>query len=368
MRFVLTGGGSGGHIFPLIAVAQELRKRDQELELLYIGVRGQFTVEAKQSMEEEGIPSKFIFAGKLRRYFSLHYIIDFIKVPVGMVQAMWHLLWYMPDAVFSKGGYGAVPIVIAARIYHIPVLTHESDAMPGWANRVIGKLSQRIAISYPSARKYFLSSRVILTGNPIREQLLSGSAVRARSLWGFSESRPTILVVGGSQGAQLINETTIAALPELLEHAQVLHVTGKENYDEVVKKVGEQGIKSGHDHYVAERYLPQEKMADAYALADIVISRAGANSISEIAANRKVAIIIPLGNQDQRMNAYEIARLGGALVLEEGNLGATILSGKVKKLLADEKLRATMQEKISVFYHRDAAQQITAALIDLTQL
>lgn len=382
LRVVLTGGGSGGHIFPLIAVAKEIRSRKEKAKFLYIGTHAQFGKKAKEIMAQEGIKTKNVLAGKVRRYFSLYYIWDMIKMPCGVVQSLWILLWYMPDVIFSKGGYVSVPVVIAAWLYRIPVLTHESDAIPGWSNRFIGKLSRYVAVSYPATRSYFLEEKVVLTGNPIRKELTQGDAAAARERWAFSESMPVILVIGGSQGAKALNDAVIGIMSELAHRAQVLHVTGEKNYKEASDFAGEMGFKSGRHRYVAVPFLDRDQMADAYALSDLIISRAGANSLTEIAANRKPAIIIPLESQDQpfnalefaappkgdandydQMKAYQLAAVGGAVVLEEANLGQHILMGKITELLDQPELRAKMSQQVRVFYHPDAAEKIADGIL-----
>ncbi|HLB51211.1 MAG TPA: undecaprenyldiphospho-muramoylpentapeptide beta-N-acetylglucosaminyltransferase [Patescibacteria group bacterium] len=371
MRIVLTGGGSGGHTFPLIAVAQALRAKDPSVELFYIGVRGQLFAQTQKAFETEKIPARYIFAGKLRRYASFSHITDlFFKMPISMIQSLWHVLWLMPDAVFSKGGYGSVPVVIAARLYRIPVLTHESDARPGWANRIIGKISTRVAVSYPTARDYFLAENVVMTGNPIRDDIMGGSADAARTHFHFTTSKPVILVMGGSQGSQLINDAILSIFPDLLTHAQVIHSTGAQHHETVIHQAAEQGIKEGREGYVAVPFLERDALRDAYALADLVITRAGANTITEIAANKKPAIIIPLtnaANDHQRMNAYALAQIGGALVLEEANLGKNILLEKVTTLLTNQDLRTRMVESMGTFYHADAAEKIARGLEEIVQ-
>lgn len=382
VRVVLTGGGSGGHIFPLVAVAKEIRERQKKVRFLYIGTRAQFGKQAKEIMAQEGIKTKNILTGKLRRYFSLYYIWDVIKMPFGIIQSLWILLWYMPDVVFSKGGYVSVPVVVAAWIYRIPILTHESDAIPGWSNRFIGKMSRYIAVSYPSTRSYFLKEKVVLTGNPIRKELTQGNVQRARERWQFSESMPVILVIGGSQGAKALNDAVIGIMPELAHRAQVLHVTGENNYKEASDFAGEMGFKSGRHRYIAVPFLDRDQMADAYALADLIISRAGANSLTEISANKKPALIIPLESQDQpfnalefaappkgdandydQMKAYQIAAVGGAVVLEEANLGHHIFLGKILELLDNPELRSKMSQQVGVFYHPDAAEKIANGVL-----
>jgi UDP-N-acetylglucosamine--N-acetylmuramyl-(pentapeptide) pyrophosphoryl-undecaprenol N-acetylglucosamine transferase len=369
-RIVLTGGGTGGHIFPLIAVMEEIRRQCNDAEFLYIGTKSQMGDLAEQSMAAVGIETKNISTGKMRRYFSIEYFFDFFRIPFGIVQSLWHLLIFMPDAVFSKGGYAAIPVVIAARIYRIRVLTHDSDAVPGWANRVGGKLSYYVAVSYVASKRYFLAEKTVLTGNPIRKTMLQGDRNRGYQRWGFGESRPVLFVFGGSQGAQVINEAILRILPELSKLAQVLHVTGKDHYEDVLHRAAEYGFKSGRHQYFATPFLSREEMADAYAVSDIVVSRAGANSITEIAANQKVAILVPLSNSannHQHMNAFEVARIGGALVLEESNLGSNILTEKITELLYSKELRAKLQENIKVFYHPEAAEKIAAGLLKMIE-
>ncbi|MDD5652346.1 MAG: glycosyltransferase, partial [Candidatus Moranbacteria bacterium] len=158
MRVVLTGGGTGGHIFPLITVADSIRKIDNQAEFMFMGPNSGLE---RRVMEKNRIRVRSVMSGKARRYFSLLYLLDIFKFPLGILQSLWHLLWFMPDAVFSKGGHGAMPVVIAAWIYQIPILTHESDSVPGIANRIIGKFSQRIHVSYPRAERYFVKDKVL---------------------------------------------------------------------------------------------------------------------------------------------------------------------------------------------------------------
>jgi UDP-N-acetylglucosamine--N-acetylmuramyl-(pentapeptide) pyrophosphoryl-undecaprenol N-acetylglucosamine transferase len=366
MKIVLTGGGSGGHLFPLIAVARKLKdKLGPEASFLYIGSGAQME---RSVMQQEGIAAKFVLSGKLRRYASFQNFIDIFKVPVGFIQALWILLRFMPDAVFSKGGYVAIPTVLAAWVYRIPVLIHESDAVPGMANKFLANFATRIAVAYPDAQDYFPKDKTAYIGNPIREDIADGDAEMLRRQLKFTESKKTILVIGGSQGSQVINNAIIKVLPQLLEYVQVIHQTGENNYDEVVTFAGEQGIKAGHDGYYPTKFLQDNMMRDAYALADLVISRAGANSIAEIAANRKPAILVPLegsANDHQKINAYEIAKIGGAVILEEINLGEHLLLENIKKILFEEGYGESMGEKISTFYHKNAAEVIANSIVEI---
>lgn len=365
-RVVLTGGTSGGHTFPLIAVAQSLRGRLAGAEFLFIGSHGNF--EASE-IEEAGISTKYVLTGKWRRYFSLLNIVDCFKLPIGFLQALWHLFFFMPDAVFAKGGAASVPVVLAAWCYRIPVLIHDSDAVAGRANRFLSHFVQRVAIAYPSAHKYFPPEKTALTGNPVRQEVLLGNATRAAGRFGFSLEKPTLFVFGGSLGSQVINAAVLRILPQLLEkNIQVLHQTGSNNYEKIVAAVEAAGFKIGESGYVPQAFLKVDEVADALALATLVLSRAGASNIAELAATKKAAILVPLegaANDEQRMNAYDVAELGGALVLEEINLGEHILLGKIEELLADAPLCQAMGEKLQAFFHPDAADAIATGVYDL---
>ncbi|MDO8565733.1 MAG: undecaprenyldiphospho-muramoylpentapeptide beta-N-acetylglucosaminyltransferase [Candidatus Moranbacteria bacterium] len=368
-RVVLTGGVSGGHMFPLIAVAQSLRKLfPGGIEFLFIGSRGNFE---SDEIAAAGIPMKRVLTGKWRRYFSLLNIVDFFKVPVGFFQALWHLFFFMPDAVFAKGGAASVPVVLAAWLYRIPVLIHDSDAVAGRANRFLSHFVQRIAIAYPSAHQFFPAEKTALTGNPVRQEILLGDGVRAATRFKLSLEKPTVFVFGGSLGAQVLNMAVLRVLPRLLEkNIQVLHQTGSQNHEAIVAAVAASGLKIGESGYVPQAFFKVDELADVIALATVVLSRAGASSIAELAATRKAAILVPLegaANDEQRMNAYDVAALGGALVLEEANLGEHILFEKIEELLGNAELRKAMGEKLQSFFHPDAADAIASGVYDLIQ-
>lgn len=376
LRIVLTGGSSGGHIYPLVAVARALRQRislapperfqDSGPAFLFLGARGSF---AAAAMAEERVPVKYIAAGKWRRYFSWHNFTDIFKTPFGVLQALWHLFVFMPDAVFAKGGAASVPVVLAAWLYRIPVLIHDSDAAAGRANRFLARFASRIAIAYPSARTFFPSEKTVLTGNPVRAEITTGDAARGLAQYSLSAQKPVLLVLGGSQGAQVINKALLAILPTLLQkNIQVLHQTGSAHFDALVASVEAFGLKVGESGYTPRPFFEAAELGDALACATLVLSRAGAGSIAELAARGKAAILVPLAsaaNDEQRLNAYDVAALGGALVVEEPNLGEHLLLEKIEKLLADAPLRATMGEKLSVFHRPDAADKIAEGLLTL---
>lgn len=364
MRIVLTGGGTGGHLIPLISVAKKIKEKVPDCNFLFMGPDGKME---KEIMDGAGIRLKKVAAGKMRRYFSLLNLADLFKVPIGIVQALWHLLWYMPDAIFSKGGYASLPVVLAGWAYRIPIMIHESDANPGMANSVLAKFSKRVAVSYPEAEKYFPVDQVVLTGNPLREDIDKGNAQKARIAFSFVDSKKIILVIGGSQGSKNINDKILNILPELLRKYQVIHQTGENNFEEVKRIAGELGIKVGHGGYFPLAFYGDE-IRDILAASDLVISRAGASNISELAATGKPSIIIPLpasANNHQHMNAYSIAKTGGCVVLEENNLGEHMLLSKINEIIENEELRNKLSQNIKAFYHPDAANRIADGILGM---
>lgn len=364
MKIILTGGGTGGHILPLIAVAKKIKEQAPDAEFLFMGPRGKLE---KELMDGAGIPTKAVMVGKMRRYFSLLNFLDFFKMPVGVLQALWILLIEMPDIIFSKGGYASVPAVVAGWIYRIPILIHESDSVPGLANEILGKLSDRVAVSYPEAEKNFSSAQVVLTGNPLREDIAAGDPDAARKMFGFSEAKKIIFVWGGSQGAKSINDKTVNILPELLRKYYVIHQTGEKSFEDTKRRAGELGIKAGHGGYCPVAFIGDE-LKHILAAADLIISRAGANSISEIAANGKPAIIIPISkfsNGHQLENAFSLAKMEACIVLEESNLGENLFLSRIEEIMNNEELRKKLSENIKNFYHADAAERIAEGILSM---
>lgn len=365
IRILITGGGTGGHVYPSLAVMDALNKRldGQTHEFVYVGSRSPLEDAIRAKVARHHV----ISVGKYRRYFSLKNAADFYRTMFGFFQSLWILLREMPDVVFSKGGYVSVPVVLAAWCYRIPIVLHESDSVPGSANRFMGKFAKRVALGFPSAAEYFLANQVIVSGNPVQQEVASGNKERILRKLKLSESRPVLLVYGGSQGSTTINEHIVDALRELLGFMQIIHQTGTSNFEAVKHEAAERaGIKSGTEGYVPMPFLSGEDRADAIAAADVVISRSGAASIAELAETSKVTLLVPLlgsANDHQRMNAYSIAKSGAALVLEEGNLTRNILVEKLKKLLFEEELREKMKESIHRFRAPEAADVIAETVL-----
>ncbi|WP_027437250.1 undecaprenyldiphospho-muramoylpentapeptide beta-N-acetylglucosaminyltransferase [Lachnospira multipara] len=322
-KIVLTGGGTAGHVTPNIALMPSLIEEGYEIEYI-----GSYTGIEKQLIEAENIPYHCISSGKLRRYFSTKNFSDIFRVLRGIIQANRLLRKIKPDVVFSKGGFVSVPVCLAAGFRHIPVIIHESDMTPGLANRIAMKKATNVCCNFPETVKYLPEGKAVLTGSPIRQELLKGDKNAGLRLCGFNDKKPIILVVGGSTGAKHVNDAIYDVLPELLEKYQVCHLCGKGKTEPKYDTL------PGYKQF---EYISEE-MKDLFAMADIVVSRAGANAICELLALKKPNLLIPLSAKasrgDQILNAKSFKEHGYSLVLDEDEL---IKDDKIQgKLLLDE--------------------------------
>ncbi len=373
MKIVLTGGGTGGHFYPLIAVVEEIAEIAKERKLvppeLYYFAPVPYD---PKLLYEHDIQYRMAPAGKLRKYASVLNYFDFFKTGIGIIRALFLLFSIFPDIVFSKGGYAAFPTVVAARLLRIPVMIHDSDAVPGRVNRWTARFAKRVGIAYPDAAQYFKikdPESIALVGNPVRKGVLRPAGEGAASFLGLDPNIPTIFFLGGSQGAQHLNDVILDALPELLERYQVLHQTGAKNFKDVESMTKVAIHKHPHEEwYKPYPYLNNLAMRMAAGLASIVISRAGSGAIFEIAAWGKPAILIPLSqavSADQMHNAFAFARAGGALVIEENNLSPHVLISELNRLFDHPELLAQMAKKSGEFYNPRSARIIAEELVDL---
>lgn len=369
MKIALTGGGTGGHFYPLIAVARALKKEAENENIARLDI---FFLSNEPMDNEvlaaEGIKFIKIPAGKMRRYFSLRYLPDTFKTIFGILYSFWKLYMLLPDAIFSKGGYASFPALFAARILRIPVVIHESDIVPGLVNQWAGKWADRIAVSFSETVKYFKGKNVAVTGTPIRLQLVGGNLNEAIEGFKLEEGLPTVLVLGSSQGSVRINETVLGMLEEALKRYQVIHQTGKNNFDDVTGRVSVLLEKSEFkNRYHPKAFLMEEELRNASKAATIVVSRAS-SMIFEIAAWSLPAILIPLPSaaQDhQRENAYAYARFGACEVIEETNLTPHILLGQIDKIIGDKARMDKMKLAAQGFARLDAADKIAKEIIKL---
>lgn len=369
MKIVFTGGQTGGHFYPIISVAQELRRIIKEEHLiapgLYFMAPDPYN---KGVLFDNNITYKHISSGKQRLYFSILNYTDKIKIFLGVLQAIWKLFLLYPDVVFSKGGYGSVPVVFAARFLRIPIIIHESDSAPGKANLWAGKFADKIAISYPDAAFYFDQKKVAWTGNPIRDEIKKPIMDGAHEYLKFDSKTKTIFVLGGSQGAQIINNILIDTIPSLIDSYQVIHQTGKDNFKEVQNIMAL--LLKNHpyvDRYACFPYLNDVAMKMSAGAADLVISRAG-STIFEIASWNKPSILIPItetNNDHQRKNAYYYARSGASIVIEENNLTPEIFIAEINRLFARPDLMEEMRTSAKNFTKPDAGRLIARQIIDI---
>ncbi len=373
MTIAFTGGGTGGHFYPIIAIAEAINDLVREKRLiapaLYYLAPNSFD---EKALFENGITFIRVPAGKMRRYASVQNITDAFVTLAGTISALFTLFRLYPDVVVSKGGYGSVPTVLAARLLRIPVIIHESDAKPGRANLLAAKFAKKIAISFESAAQYFpknVQDRIARTGIPIRKALMRVEIEGAQQYLGLEKDIPTILILGGSQGAVKINEMVLTSLPRLVARANVIHQTGQANFKDV------QGIAKvvlGKDPHASRynpiNYLSEISLQRAAGVASLVVSRAGANSIAEIGLWKKPAILIPIPesiSHDQRTNAYAYAKTGAAIVLDEENLTPHILVSEIERILNDPALAKRMGAAAEGFTDPDAARILAGEVLAL---
>ena len=369
MKILFTGGGTGGHFYPIISVAQEVNNIKEQnkladVELYYMSPT---PFDAGELFNNHLIYKKN-YAGKIRRYFSILNFFDLFKTGWGVIRSLWEIFLIYPDVVFGKGGYASFPALFAARLLRIPVVIHESDAVPGRVNKWAGKFAERIAVSYPEAAQFFPKDRVALTGNPIRKELFMPLTTNAHEYLGLDANLKTIFIIGGSLGSRNINDVIMEALPSLLEKYQVIHQIGKDNLEETKKIVDAVLVNSQYrNRYKPYAYLDKLTLRSASGAADLVISRAG-STIFEIAAWGVPAIIIPISEKvshDQIKNAYAYARTGAAIVIEEANLTGNILNAEINRILADKAIYEKMKASSVSSVRKDAGKQIAEELVKI---
>ena len=313
-KIILTGGGTAGHVTPNLALIPALKKRDYEIRYI-----GSYQGIEKRLAENAGIPYDGISSGKLRRYFDLKNFSDPFRVLKGYGEACRLLKKYQPDVIFSKGGFVSVPVVLAAKRYRIPTILHESDMTPGLANRLCIPSAAKICCNFPETLQHLPEDKAVLTGSPIREELLQGDRLAGLQYTHLSAAKPILLVIGGSLGAVAVNQMIRSLLPRLLPSFQIIHICGKGHLDESL--IGRPG-------YVQYEYV-DAPLKHLFAAADLAVSRAGANSICELLALRKPIVLIPLSaaasRGDQLLNAASFEKQGFSTVLKEEDMNQDTL-------------------------------------------
>ncbi len=368
MKILFTGGGSGGHFYPIIAIAQEILALSKSERL----ITPQLFFMAPEPYDagllfENKITFVPIPSGKLRRYASWKNITDVFKSAFGVCKALILMFRIYPDVVVGKGGFGSFPALLAARFWKIPVFIHESDTIPGRTNLWAGKFAGRIAVSYLQAASAFPQGRIAHTGNPIRQELLSPLPPQRRE-FDLEEGTKVVFVIGGSLGSVILNEALLQSLPEFLPKYEIIHQTGRENLADMSARAKVILQNSPFKHrYHPFGYLSTSQVSAAGRLADLIISRAG-STIFEIAVWGKPSILIPIADSSgdhQRENAYAYAENGAADVLEESNLTTTILKSQIEKILDNEVRGGQMSERASHFAKTDAAAVIAREILEI---
>lgn len=370
MKILFTGGGTHGHFYPIIAVIEELEQLVGERKLLppalYFAAPEN---PVPQLLFDHRVTFVKTSAGKLRGYFTIRNFFDFFKTGWGIITSVIRIFFMYPDVIFAKGGYGSFPTLLAAKLFGIPVVIHESDIVPGRVNVWAGKFAERVALSYAEAASYFPAAKIAHTGNPVRRALMMPATEGAHEFLKLENTTPTLVVLGGSQGAQAINDIILQSLPDLLLRYQIIHQTGEGNWKDAA---GAAGVALRQSPEAARRYHPYPYLNElalrmAAGVADLVISRAG-STIFEIAAWGKPSIIIPLpgdvAHEDhQTKNAFAYARSGAATVIEQRNLTPMVLSSEIARIIENKEIAAGMAASAKAFATPKAARTIAEELL-----
>lgn len=370
MKILFAGGGTGGHFFPIIAVADAVKEiaHREHLGTIDLYYMSDSPIDV-YLLTKTGLTYVEVKTGKQRTYFSVQNFFDMFKIFFACIKATWKLFWIYPDAVFGKGGYASFPAMFAARLLHIPVVIHESDIIPGRVNRWIASYAAYVAVSYPEAINHFPhKDRVALTGQPVRKILLEIPSDDPFEKFTLEQDIPVILILGGSQGAEKINEHVIDILPKLVEKYQVIHQTGEANYDWMRKRAaGVFGNNVLKNRYHPKGFFDANELRLAAKAANLVVSRAG-STIFEIALWGVPSVLIPLRiarDDHQRENAYSYARTGAATIIEEQNLKPELFFSVINSILSDPERQSVMMGGAKQFAKTDAADKIATALLSI---
>lgn len=382
MRILFTAGGTGGHIFPIVAIKREIDNVisklreispenfsneifDREYYFLGGNIGGR-----KEALEKENILVKEIPAPKWRRYFDFQNFIDILKAPIVLIKCIFLVWQIMPDLIFSKGGPGSFFVVLVGWFYGIPVILHESDSVLSKTNKLSLPFAKKIFLSFEETQEFIKNKKKILvTGHPVRQFLREGSKERAKEDFSLKGGRKVILVMGGSQGAQQINYILIDKIFKYIEEYEIIHICGEENFREINLLTKALLNENQKEYYHLYPTLSEEKLKNAYAIADLIISRAGAGALFEIAAVQKPSIIIPLfgsASNHQELNAQIFSNKECGLVIEKQNVLPNVVLNAVKEVIQDEETRKRFIGGCKKFYREDSAILIAKEIIKLS--
>lgn len=375
MKIVFCGGGTGGHIFPIVAIVRELKKSlsAQNLELFYLGPKDEFL----NYLKKENLQIKIISAGKIRRYLTFRSLLanlkDIVKIIIGIIQSFFFLRKIRPNLIFSKGGFGSLPPVIVGHFLKIPIFLHESDIVAGWSTKICSKFAKKIFLAFPKEMTNLTlclkgEKKCFFVGNPIREELIKGNKEEGQRIFNLTNQKPVLLILGGSQGAQRINDTILKALLEILELFEVIHQCGEKNLKEmqIQTEIIFQKNPSLKKYYHLYGFLKERELKHAYKVANLVISRAGAGIIFELLANGLPSILVPLpesAQNHQSKNAYFVERYGAGIVIEQGNFKPHFLLKKLHYLFSNPEILNNMQKRAKEIAILNSAQIISQHIL-----
>lgn len=369
-KILLAGGGSGGHIYPLVAIMEKIREiaEESDIEISYIGPKSSFD----NLFLDRGVTIHRITSSKLRRYFDLRNFLDIPKFIYSIFEAWVKLFFIMPDIIFSKGGPGSLAVVIAAKFYFIPVVIHESDAVPSLTSRITGKLARKIGVAFKKTAEHFPESKVFISGNPIRKELTQNWIRQdsGKNYIGFNHKEPMVFILGGSQGSESINSFVLENIDDLLNEFQIYHQVGPSNINDVKNYTNFHFSKNpkNESRYKVVGNLNAKDIKIALNAADLIISRAGAGAVFEIAFFQKPSILIPLpksANDHQKVNAYTYSKKGAAIVIEEQNLKGNILLNQIKNILNNQENIKKMTEAAKKFSTPDSLNIILREILNI---
>jgi UDP-N-acetylglucosamine--N-acetylmuramyl-(pentapeptide) pyrophosphoryl-undecaprenol N-acetylglucosamine transferase len=374
MRIGFTGGGTGGHFYPLIAVAEAIKNKytEEQIFLYYFG-NVPYDIDA---LKRNSIDFVKISAGKNRLYFSLENFIDMFKTLWGVIEGMFKMAIYYPDVIFSKGGYVSFPVLFVSRILRIPIVIHDSDTVPGRVTLHASKFAKNILIAWPECAEYLVNThrvnpqKIQFVGLPIRQKLLPNTNVPSISgeFSNLKNNIPTLYIVGGSQGSERLNEAIMASLPIILPHAQIIHQTGKGNF-EMVKTISSKLLENDENkaNYFPIAYLEEDVQREVFQKTSLVICRGG-SQILEFFCWGLPSIMIPIPkdiSRDQTSNSFAAMQRGAAFVIEEKNLTPRILQNEILRLLKDHKILANMSASARQYAITDAAEKVSDLLVNI---
>ncbi|MBU1132330.1 undecaprenyldiphospho-muramoylpentapeptide beta-N-acetylglucosaminyltransferase [Patescibacteria group bacterium] len=351
MKIILTGGGTIGAVSPLLSIKEKIEEQYSGSEFIWIGTKAGIE---REIITKENIPYYSISAGKLRRYFSWRNFIEPFSLIAGFFQSLRIVRKFDPDLILSVGGFVSVPVVIAGWLQKKKSIIHQQDIKAGLANKIMAFFAAKITVTFSSSLKDFPKKKTVQTGNPARKEIFSGSMDHAISRFHLEKNLPTLLVMGGSLGSLPINRLISESIEQLVEFCQVIQVTGKRDF----KKIN---LKNKSSRYRAFDYL-HEELADAYAIADLVVSRAGLSTLTELSALAKPAIIIPIPHHQQEENAKYFSGKKAVVLFEQETLNKERFVSLVKKILADSGKLKQLSENIKGIMPSSAAERFIAVI------